>query len=72
LPYRQLKLTLVLKGVWKLIALDFIVKLLPSKDLLTGVEYDAILIIIERLTKYRKFVLYLEASNAKALVYTFI
>jgi len=58
--------------VWKSIALDFIVKLLLLKDPLIGVKYDLILIIIERLTKYRYFILYLEASDAKALAYTFL
>ncbi|KFY32530.1 hypothetical protein V493_00106 [Pseudogymnoascus sp. VKM F-4281 (FW-2241)] len=62
----------VLKGAWKSIALDFIVKLPPSKDPLTGVEYDSILVITERLTKYGKFIPYLEASDAEALVYTFL
>jgi hypothetical protein len=72
LPYGQLKSTLVLKGAWKSLALDFIVKLPPSKDPLTGVEYNSILVIIERLTKYEKFIPYLEASDAKALAYTFV
>jgi hypothetical protein len=72
LPYGQLISTLVPKGAWKLIALDFIVKLPPSKDLLTGIEYNSILVIIERLTKYSKFMLYLEASDTKALAYTFL
>ena len=31
--------------------MDFITKLLPSKDLATGIEYDSILIIVDRLTK---------------------
>jgi hypothetical protein len=31
--------------------MDFITKLLPSKDLAIGVEYDSILIIVDRLTK---------------------
>ena len=65
--YRQLKSLPILKGLWKSIALDFIVKLPLSKDLLTGVEFDSILVITERLTKYREFVLYLEASDAEAL-----
>jgi hypothetical protein len=55
-----------------LIALDFIVKLLPSKDPLIGIEYNSILVITERLTKYSKFVLYLEASDTKAFTYTFL
>jgi hypothetical protein len=52
--------------------LDFIIKLLLSKDLLIGIEYNSILVIIERLTKYNKFILYLEASNTKVLTYTFL
>ncbi|KFY32334.1 hypothetical protein V493_00296 [Pseudogymnoascus sp. VKM F-4281 (FW-2241)] len=68
----QLMSTRVPKGAWKSIALDFIVKLPPSKDLLTGVEYNSILVITERLTKYGKFILYLEASDAEALAYTFL
>jgi len=72
LPYGQLKSLLILKGAWKSIALDFIVKLPLSKDPLTGVEYDSILVITERLTKYGYFIPYLEASDAKALAYTFL
>ena len=39
---------------------------------MTGVEYDSILVIIERLTKYGYFIPYLEASDAEALAYTFL
>jgi hypothetical protein len=31
--------------------MDFIIKLLASKDLVTGMEYNNILIIVDRLTK---------------------
>ena len=71
LPYRLLKSLPILKGAWKLIALDFIVKLLLLKDPLIGIEYDLILVIIERLTKYRYFIPYLEVSDVEALTYTF-
>jgi len=37
-----------------------------------NVMYDLILIIIDRLTKYRHFILYKEASNAIKLMYTFL
>ena len=57
-PYGQLKSPPILTGAWKLIALNFIVKLLLSKDLMIGIEYDLILVIIERLTKYRYFIPY--------------
>jgi len=52
--------------------LDFIVKLPLLKDPLTGVEYDSILVITDRLTKYGYFIPYLEASDAEALAYTFL
>ncbi|KFZ00143.1 hypothetical protein V500_01163, partial [Pseudogymnoascus sp. VKM F-4518 (FW-2643)] len=41
-----------------------------SRD--SGIFFDSILVITERLTKYRKFVPYLEASSAEQLAYTFI
>jgi hypothetical protein len=51
--------------------LDFIVKLPPSKEALTGVTYDLILIVINRLTKYAYFIPYKEGSTVEELVYTF-
>ena len=36
---------------------------------MTGIEFDSILVIIERLTRYGIFVLYKEASIAKDLAY---
>jgi hypothetical protein len=36
------------------------------------VKYNSILIIINRLTKYAYFILYLESSNTKDLAYTFL
>jgi hypothetical protein len=48
-----------------MISWDFVIKLPPSKDLLTGVVYDAILVIIERLTKYMILILYQELSTTK-------
>jgi hypothetical protein len=61
----------ILKTPWTSIILDFIVKLLLSRDLITGVKYDFILIITDRLTKYIYIILYLEASTAEDLVYIF-
>jgi hypothetical protein len=51
--------------------LDFIVKLPPSKEALTGVIYDSILIVTDRLTKYAYFILYKKGSTVEELVYTF-
>jgi hypothetical protein len=57
---------------WTLIILDFVVKLLLSRDPIIGVEYDFILVVTNRLTKYIYIILYLEASTAEDLVYTFL
>jgi hypothetical protein len=51
--------------------LDFIVKLPPSKEALTGVTYDSILVIIDRLIKYTYFISYKEDLTVEELVYTF-
>ena len=57
---------------WKSIALDFITKLPKSKDPLTKTEYDSILVVTDRLTKYAYFIPYLESSTAEDLAYTFL
>jgi hypothetical protein len=62
----------MLKTPWTSIVLDFVIKLLLSRDLITGVEYDFILVITDKLTKYTYIILYLEASTAKNLAYMFL
>jgi hypothetical protein len=47
--------------------MDFIIKLLPSEDLLTKIKIDVILTIIDRLLKYTMFILYLESITAEQL-----
>jgi hypothetical protein len=51
--------------------LNFIIKLPPSVKLITEVVFDAILVIIDRLTKYGYFILYKESLSAEKLIYTF-
>ena len=48
------------------------IKLPKSKKPLTGIVYNSILIIINRLTKYMKYILYKKSSNTEELVYTFL
>jgi hypothetical protein len=62
----------ILKTPWTLIVLDFVIKLLLLQDLITGVKYDSILVIMDKLTKYIYIILYLEASIAEDLVYAFL
>ena len=52
--------------------LDFVIKLLLLRDPITGIEYDFILVITDRLTKYIYIILYLEASIIENLVYAFL
>ena len=58
--------------LWALIIINFIVKLLLLKKLLTEVTYDLILIIVDWLIKKVRFLSYKEASDAKELAYTFL
>jgi hypothetical protein len=51
--------------------LDFIIKLLPSKEELIGVTYNSILVVTDRLTKYAYFISYKEGSTVEELIYTF-
>jgi hypothetical protein len=53
------------------VALDFIIKLLPSVKSITEVVFDSILVVIDRLTKYGYFISYKESLLAEELVYTF-
>jgi hypothetical protein len=62
----------MLKTPWISIVLDFVVKLLLSRDLIIGVEYNSILVVTDRLIKYIYIILYLEASIAKDLAYAFL
>jgi hypothetical protein len=55
-----------------LIILDFVVKLLLLRDLIIRVEYDCILVVTDRLTKYIYIILYLEANIIENLAYMFL
>jgi hypothetical protein len=52
-------------------ALDFVTKLSLSKKLITGIIYNSIMIVTDRLTKYAYFISYLESSLAENLAYIF-
>ena len=57
LLYRKLQLLEAPAGAWKSVSIDFITGLLFSKELLTSVEWNSILVIVDRLTKYAYFIL---------------
>ncbi len=62
----------IFKEAWKFIILNFIIKLFLSKNLITNISYNSILIITNRLTKYIYFINYLETSNIEDLIYIFL
>jgi hypothetical protein len=53
------------------VTLDFIIKLPSSIKPITGVVFDSILVIINRLTKYGYFISYKESLLAEELAYAF-
>ena len=54
---------------WNEVTMDFIVKLPKSIDPATAVEYDSILVMVDRLTKYAHFIPCKETINAEQLGY---
>ena len=51
--------------------LDFVIKLPLFKKLITGVIYDSIIVITDRLTKYAYFIPYLKGFLTENLAYIF-
>ena len=70
-PYGLMKSPKTPTGAWISVVLDFIVKLPKSKEPITKVVYNSILVIINRLTKYGYFIQYKKALLAEDLAYTF-
>jgi hypothetical protein len=52
-------------------ALNFVTKLPPFKELMTGVIYDFIIVVTDRLTKYAYFIPYFKNFLAEDLAYIF-
>ena len=52
--------------------MDFVVKLPPSKELITNVVFDLIIIVMDRLIKDIIFILFKETATADKLVYIFL
>ena len=52
--------------------MDFMIKLPPSKELMTNVVFDSIIVTVDRLTKNVMFILFKEAATADELAYIFL
>lgn len=70
-PYGKLQPHQPPKGAWKVITMDFIVKLPKSKEPMTGVEYDSVWVVTDKLTKYVYMIPYKEGSTATQFAYAF-
>ncbi len=70
--YELLKSLSTSDHAWKSIALNFIIKLSKSKKKVIETMYDFILIITDRLIKYKYFLSYKKATFAENLTYTFL
>ena len=68
-PYGKIQFAPVPEIPWDDIIMDFITKLLKSKDLITTEVYDAIMVIIDRLTKYAIILPFKEKYNAEQLAF---
>ena len=47
--------------------MDFIIKFPKLEDISTDIKYDSIIIIINKLTKYTYFILYMELFKTKQI-----
>ena len=47
--------------------MDFITKLLKSKNLITRVFYDLIIVVVDKLTKYFHFIFFKETFDTEQL-----
>ena len=70
--YKQFKLFKISTRSWKSIAFNFVIKLLLFKKLIIRIEYDNILIITCKFTKYEYFISYLKISIIEDLIYIFL
>ena len=66
-PYGEQQQIEAPQQAWQEITMDFIVKLPLSKDTITDIEYDSVLVVVDRLTKYAHFIPWKEKGNAKDL-----
>jgi len=55
--------------LWESVIMNFIIKLLKSKNSAWKVRFDSILIIMNRLMKYMMFILFRETATASVLMY---
>ncbi|RKK72672.1 hypothetical protein BFJ68_g18271, partial [Fusarium oxysporum] len=70
-PYGELQPLEVAERPWSSITMDFITKLPLSEEPSTGIFYDSIMVIVDRLTKFSIYLPYREATDAETMAYIF-
>ena len=70
--YGELQAAAVVEEPWSEVTMDFIVKLSPSPDSATGLVYDSIFVVVDRLTKYAHYIAFREDYDAVQLAYIFM
>ena len=70
--YGMLQLVKTLSKPWEIILWDFIIKLLKSKDLVTEQVYNAILVIMDKLTKWGYFIACTEEISVEDMAQVYI
>jgi len=71
-PYRILQPVETPSRPWEVMLWDFIVKLLKLKDPIIGQEYNSILVIVDKATKWGYFILCIKEMLAEDLVEIYI
>ena len=71
-PYGNIQFAPVPKTPWDDVTMDFITKLPKSKDPTTTEVYDAIMVIVDRLTKYTIMLPFKEKYNAEQLAFVLL
>ena len=66
-PYGEQQQIEAPQQAWQEITINFIVKLPLSKDTITDIKYNSILVVVDRLTKYAHFIPWKKKGNAKDL-----
>lgn len=70
-PYGELQPLEVAEAPWSSITMDFITKLPLSEEPSTGIFYDSIMVIVDRLTKFSIYLPYRESTDAEVMAYIF-
>ena len=70
--YDKMQTALTLSQSWVSVIMNFIIKLLLLKKLLTEVIYNSILTVMNWLIKKVRFLSYKEVSDTEELTYTFL